>query len=154
MHKGEQPMSNDTSLFKLLGFHLEEVQLNRPGNEIPIEIKLKVDTIEFSSDEEIINLTLKICLKYHESSESYFLFRSVFKINKAEIGINEEEFNLNDLNENEESLVSSLMAFVFPYFRQNLSALTNDSAFIINLPIIDTRQLIAGIKLTYNEQDE
>lgn len=148
----------ESKLFNLIGYHLEVVDLVRaPHANFFKRIYISIDDIECNI-ENIVSFVVEFSLyneieNIEDSFGSVVRFRTAFELNNILYDIvNDKTEETSDLTRND--VLASLVTFVFPYMRQQIFSMTNDSAGEINLPLIDARLIVEGIELLLNEETE
>lgn len=140
------------STFSFLGYHLAEIDLTRNPNSIINKVSFEILEFDYSKD-DVANLSLLVKLDYTDTLGGFINYRSAFKIHDEVL----KDAFLNYGNKEktqQQELLGGLIAALFPYVRQSISALTSDSGFQIVLPILDARQIAAGGAFVYSEQEE
>lgn len=133
------------SLIEYRGYMLEDGTINRSANEYPDKIVIGISNFNFNESTKQLSIKYAIRCSLEETEMISLGYRAWFTISSDKFI---KEFNerkdSNDVNFSEESsrLIASAIQISFSYVRQSLSALTNDVAGVINLPIIDAQELM------------
>lgn len=150
----------ENRLFTLIGYHLESAILFR--KPVPME-RIKISIVEVDSGEDKITsfaVLFKLIESLEESEDSFeneIKFRVIFKINDDSMFLkfndyfsgNDKDKSKNDSHGND--ILAAMVAYIFPYIRQQLNSMTQDHAGPITLPVIDSRNLVAGLDLVLNK---
>lgn len=139
---------------QLSGYHLESVSLYRDTQSIPKSIELTIDKVLYDGNYESLSVWLKITITFQDNEKNgLLLYRSIFQIDDKEKSLSLENINIQNLDSDQEDLILTCLRISIPYYRQNLDALTNDSAFNIKLPLVDVRTILNGLTLEYELSD-
>ena len=131
-------MINNIPVYQFIGYRLLKANFNRiqEGNIDYITIRNIQSELK---NENTFILIVEILIKYENNESSTFVFDSCFKIN-----------DIKWFNELDGNLVNNLfISVIFPYIRQKIYEVTNDSRGGLQIPIVDLRNidLTKGLKL-------
>jgi len=137
-------MDKNKPVYNFLGYQMVLVDYKRVKNT-NIE-KFSIKTYDRKFDEKIncFSFNVQLELKYSEEEASKFIFSVGFRINDLEWKKQIKE----------EGIIESIFfATVFPYIREKIYSVTNDSRGAFNIPIIDLRnaKLNQGATFTFKK---
>lgn len=121
--------------YTFLGFNLRSIKLSKEQDEKVKEIRISICGDGFNEENAVYSLALKIEIDYTKSLHNEVVYESGFLIHDT---------NLIDVlkeGKNKKQHLSSFVSTLFPFVRQNLLAITNDTSEPINLPTIDCRMI-------------
>ena len=127
-------------VYDFLGFRLLSANYNRSMGKPVESIELKIMKSSFSPEDHIYSLLLSLKMICQNEDTSSFVFASGFLINEVAWKDSFAEGVLDSL----------FVSVVFPYIRQKIHAITDDTSGAIDLPILDLRgaNLIDGAIFT------
>ena len=122
-------MNVNFPLYQFLGYKMLESHFYRKTDDTIKYFTIHVLNNEYHKDSSIYNIFIKLKLKFENCDESTFTFLSGYKIN--------DEKWLNSLNDN--SIKSLFFSVVFPFIREKINSICDDSRGGLIIPIIDLR---------------
>ena len=124
-------MAKNVPVYDFIGYKLLNAAYSRK-NKTPVEyfIVKTADSI-FNEKLRISEIFLEVTIKFIEDDISRFVFNAGFKIN-----------DLDWKNQLKDEVLESLfVSVVFPYVREKIFSITDDSRGAFILPIIDLRNV-------------
>lgn len=123
-------------VYDFISFYLTEIRYSRAENNIPLITEIKASIV--NKDKEIFTLDTKVKITFSNNDTGLLTFSSTYRINDISWAS-----ALGD-----SSLTSVLFSAVFPFVREKIFNLTQDSNEPIMLPIIDLKNsnIETGIK--------
>ena len=126
-------------VYNFLGFNLLRCSFNRNnGNDIE-SFGIKITNSHFDEINHVHQLGISINLNYGDQNISYFDFSSGYKINNMEWY---NSLTINQINQ-------TLFAIVFPFIRNMVANITDDSRGRLILPIIDLKNIDLNLGATF-----
>jgi preprotein translocase subunit SecB len=134
-------MENGKPVYEFLGYKLKNAVYHRKIDGKLVSFSLQVPDENFDESSAIYSLKIIITLSFDGNEKTFFEFSSGFKINEI------EWYKTFDVTNIRKSFFGSA---VFPFIREKINNITDDSRGSIMLPIIDLRNvnLKEGIVLT------
>ncbi len=138
-------MAKNIPVYDFKGYKLLYTSYSRKKST-PVEyFIIKTDNSIFDENSKIFEIILEVSIKFIDDDISKFIFSSEFKIN-----------DINWKNQMEKEMLESLSVSVtFPYIREKIYSITDDSRGAFVVPIIDLRNvnLAKGAKFSPVYQD-
>lgn len=136
-------IKNNKPLYQFNGFNIESVKFQRssvPDNDFEY-FGIKCLKLRYDEAERKYFTDFEINIKYSKDADSQILFKTIFTINDMDW--------LHSFKNPDETLPAMFFSIVFPYLREKIYSLTDDSRGTLQMPIIDLRgtSLSSGIKL-------
>lgn len=121
--------------FLFLGFNLRKVSFNKLQDELLKEVRISICDTKYNKNDAVFSLGLKVEIEYEKNKDNEFLYAAGFSINDNEL--------VEKLNSKVDSnqVMTLFIASLFPFIRQNILSITNDTSEPINLPTIDCRMI-------------
>ncbi len=139
-------MGSNNPVYEFLGYKLISSIYSRKKYTLIEYFSIKTNSSLFDEEKSIYKVNIELIIKFYEDELSSFNFLAEFKINDLDW---KKQLDNNVLD-------SLFVSVVFPYIREKIYALTNDSRGAVNLPIIDLRNIVLskGVKLSpkYNQK--
>ena len=115
----------------MIGYNCEEIRFKRKLGAKLNKITLSIPNKSFDTTSNILTLIFSVKLDFVDSKENFFRFTSGFKINNIEI-----------LNDNfDQKYLPIFISSLFPYVRNYITTITNDSSNPVIIPTIDLRKI-------------
>lgn len=124
-------MEKNIPVYDFLGIKIINVNFTRTANTEIEYFNVKTYNRDFDAKSKIFSFFIELIIKYEEEEESKFVFAVAFKINDLEW----------KNKANDDILESLFVSTVFPYIREKVSTITDDSRGRFVLPIIDLRSV-------------
>lgn len=117
--------------YQFLGYKLLQASYNR-DLDTPIEkFSLKMEKTEYLEQEQIYNCLILVNIQFKDCKPSSFMFLTGYKILNTDAF-----FNLDGLNQK-----SLLFSIAFPFIREKVNNICNDSRDGFIMPILDLRNV-------------
>ena len=131
-----------TPVYDFMSFYLTEIKYSRPINDIPLITEIKATII--NKNKSVFTLETKVKITFSNKEETFLSFSSAYNINDFSWAS-----SLGDL-----SLTSVLFSAVFPFVREKIFNLTQDSNEPIMLPVIDLKNsnIQTGVRFERRER--
>lgn len=121
--------------FLFLGFNLRKVLFNKNQDELLKEVRISICDTIYDADNSTFSLGLKVEIEYEKNKDNEFLYAAGFVINDDDMA---SKLNIKD---DANQIIPIFVASVFPFIRQNILSITNDTSEPVNLPTIDCRMI-------------
>lgn len=127
-------MKANFPVYQFLGFKTIESHFFRNTDKKIKKFSVQVLNSEYQKENKIYNIYIIIKLEFGDCKESSFIFIAGYKINNEQW--------MNELDEN--TINSLFFSVVFPFIREKINCLCDDTRGGLIIPIIDLR----GIDVT------
>jgi preprotein translocase subunit SecB len=124
-------MATNIPVYEFLGYKLIKANYTRDKDTDVQSFSIKTYNRQYDNEKKIFSFLIQFILQYKDTDISEFIFVSAFKINDLDWK--------NNFNDN--ILESLFMTVTFPYIRQKITSITDDSRKSLTLPIIDLRNI-------------
>jgi len=131
-------------VYDLIGLKVLSINYSRESNTKIESFEIKILHHGMAENENVYSMILSLSLNFPEEVQTVFCFAAGFAINDMKW---KNDFPKDMLN-------SLFLSVVFPYIRQKVYAITDDSLGAVVLPVIDLRgkNLSEGAKYTLTKQ--
>lgn len=124
-------MSNSKPVYDFLWFKLLNVSFNRYNDGKLEEFSFRVSDQNFNEDNKVFSLCINTRLKFQDNDDSTLLFLTAFHINDLEWF-----YRLDDQMKD-----SMFFSIVFPFIRQKINELCDDSRESVKIPIVSLKNI-------------
>jgi hypothetical protein len=133
-------MNANNPVYQFIGFKLLEAKLSRNTDGQLTSFSIQVNNNNYDKEQKICNSFTVVKLNFEGCDESKFTFLSGYKIN-------DEEWFANLETENKNSIFLSV---IFPFIREKIRNICDDSRGSFVMPIIDLRGLKLENEIVFN----
>ena len=115
--------------YDFLGYKIIKVELNRFNDGLIEKFKLSISNNNYDEEKQVYSFLINVKLYFKDNDESIFKFFTAFKINDS-----------NWFEMLEEDVKNTMFfSIVFPFVRQKVNELCDDSRELIRLPIVNLK---------------
>ncbi|MDO9630189.1 MAG: hypothetical protein Q7I99_09860 [Acholeplasmataceae bacterium] len=127
-------------VYDFISFNVKSFVFHRDNNGSPESFSVKISNHDFDPIKQTYTLNIDFDISFAKNPTSKLNIIAYFKINDLDW--------MSSIHENQ--LDSTLFASVFPFIRNYVIQLTNDSRGVITIPIIDLRFSDLNKGITFN----
>ena len=128
-------------VYEFLGFNILKIDFLRVDEDIINKFSIHMNKSDYDSEEKIFSCLIKVKLYFNNDNESLFMFSAGFKIN--------DEKWFNELEENARNAM--FFSVVFPFVREKINMICDDSRGGFMIPIIDLKTFDISKEVVFNK---
>lgn len=121
----------------MIGYYCSEISYQRELGEELHKITMEVASRDYDVETGIYSLEFQVIIDFSKSKENVFLFEAGFKIYDTNV----------PEDETDNTLLPIFVASLFPYVRNFITVITNDSESPVIIPTLDLRQINLSTKI-------
>lgn len=133
-------MIKNKPVYEFLGYKLLKVRFNRYTDDNLEKFSFMILDKNYNEENNVYSFCINVMLKFKNNDESNFTFLTAFLINDKEWFLSLDS-NLRD---------SMLFSIVFPFVRQKINELCDDSREATRLPIINLKNSRLDKEVTFS----